>query len=411
MPFNINNISEISTINGIDKVLVEYNNKVYKISLDELATILNIESPPVNTEITSTTFDEAQQLFQDAYKREKKVKIIMAGDSVNSYGGTDMVGYMKELLFQLNVEVRWNSLGGLSADLWQNDGTPTYMENALGYCIGENGGDTIMVWDLFINTWYEHKDDPDPVAATFADCDTALAAFLSDPRGSACKIVLRSPISVFSYTELKNVTDTVIEMLIAKYGFGLISGFTGTKHTNSIGVAGNAFRADQVHQRNPGARRIINTTILDQLVPLALAKKVIIPELDPIETETALIEFGVVTHGWKGNPTDTLRGIQDIPVQPYDLWKIKHGGDRTLIWFNSLSGGDNQIVILVDLPNTTDYWLVEVPTDCDTMHMEIAVDGVAYDLLGDVVTVHNVVPLLTYGMPISKINEGAGIRY
>lgn len=361
--------------------------------------------------MTSFTMkDEIDQMLIDAYYNKRKINYIIVGDSLRA-GSTvpTMYQYYRTLFSQINVDVVLSAAAGMYCDLWRASTSPSTIARltyTIANCLGTDGEDTIIEFGLGVNDHSVHG-----AGAVVGEVKQAIADILAQK--PKVKIVLVAP--PISGT-LQRGLDTLAsyQQLSTDLGYPLINGFEATKYIYCYASASNSYYSEATHYNENGGRRFVNY-IVNHLMPPGLSWIFSLPEFSGVESETALVNQAVVETGMYQSTGTALAGatwrrLDELNVTGRTLLKIQHQGSRRdIIWKDA-----SNVHTLQNLPTLLDgqtYWLIEVPETAVTLKVNIeTVNATAYDALGDVPIVQNVVPATAYVMPKEKINIGLNLR-
>lgn len=359
---------------------------------------------------TLTAQDEIHQVFVDAYYNKRKINYIIVGDSLRA--GSTVTGlhsYYRTLLSNYNIDVYLSATAGLYTSVWRANTSPNTkarLSYTVANCIGTDGEDTIVEWNLGVN---------DHSVYGAASVQNELLLGIQDLLAQKSKVKIVLVVPTVSGT-LQRGLDLLnsYTLLSAATGYHMVNGFDATESIFPYANASNAYYAETTHINEYGGRRICNF-IMNNIIPQSIAWALTLPEYSGLEPETALINQAVVETGMYQSTGTALAGaswrrLDEITVTGRTLLKIQHQGTRKdIVWKNALNV--HTLQNLPDLLPNVLYWLVQVPDDATTVKINIeTVNGAAYDALADVPVVQNVVPLLPYVMPVEKINLGNNIR-
>jgi len=358
--------------------------------------------------------ENLRQMFISAFRRERTINYIVTGDSLR--GGNMILGmkpYYRSMFAKINVNVPFGAQAGLTAIDWMNNvssNTSARLSYAIAQSIGLNGIDTVLEFSFGVNDYNATPTDLPLVKSKILNAINAY--LLAKPSAT---VVLVTPPFTGDMTKTLALRQIYIE-ISAELNLFMVDAYEATKNVrpflSSGAGTGNAYYQEHTHINNNGARRLVNY-IISKIVPPELLWKITPIEYSPVGTETALIEQATIdsTAGlWSqttgvSQPNAAWRRLQEITVEPDSIMRVAHKGARRDIVFKSATNVIS-LYVLPDLLIGDTSWLVKIPSDVVSMKVNISTSGSSYDLLGDVPSVKNVVPLLTYDMPVDKINIG-----
>lgn len=380
--------------------------------LDVVLKIKLADSVPVvvaSPTVANTPLQDLESMFLDAYYSNREINYIVSGDSTrNGSTVTEMQDYYRVMFNQLNIPIVYSAEASLDANEWENNlgaSSSAKLSYAVAQSLGTDGIDTILEFSFGIN-------DYSGLGGVKADIKTQLqsaldAYLLAMPSAT---IVLVSPTG--SGETRTDLLEEIYIELADENNMVLVLGSYATRSTYP--TQPNAFHTESTHINNNGAKRLVNY-LLNEIIPPSIAWTMTYIDYDTVEAETALIEEAVIQTGmWHSSGSflsgANWRSLEEVTVVPRTLIKIKHQGTRRdFLWKDSV-GAYTTVNFPVAVPGV-DYYLFVVPDDVVSIKVNVeSVSGTAYDLLGDVPELHNVVPLISYNMPTAKLNEGLNLR-
>lgn len=365
----------------------------------------------------SITMSAIQAKTLDSFRNGTPMGYNIAGDS-NRAGSAyvpNMLNYYRQLFRQNNMEVYLNAASAQRAIDWADpsNNTQASLNRAVSQALGTDGEDTILEFGYGINDYNRVTTGDITLAEMKQELVDAINAYLAQkPRAH---ILLVAP----TRTAEPKTTDlnTVYQEISDENGWELVSGYEATKSVfvdAVVGASQTAYYVETTHINDNGARRLVNY-IASYIFHPEIQWAFTLPEYDPIEAETALVNEAVIETGqWNfvGLPQSdpSWRRLEPITVRPFSIWTIQHQGEsRDIFWIDSI--GTATRFVLPDLVGDETNWQVEAPSDAVELRINISRLGTAYDALGDTPIAQNAVPILTYDMPQSKINLGLPIRF
>lgn len=339
----------------------------------------------------------------------EKINYIIVGDSTRSFGYANGIhDYYRTQLAAFNITAVLSATSGINSEEWKTNVSGVgiaKLSYAVAQSLGTDGEDTILEFSLGIN---DHGDFG--AANVKGKLKAAIQEYLSfKPKAT---VILFSPPATGTIERTYELLNAYQE-LSEELGLVLVNCVEAT--INVFTGSPNAYYTDGTHPNTNGARRLMNYGF-DKIIPPSLMWCCSTPEYDSIDAETALVEQAVVETGTyqnDGNPlaNSAWRRLDEVSVSPRALMRLKHqGGRRDIIW-KTAANVHTMVILPEPLVGQPQEWLLIVPDDAVTIKVNIeTVNATAYDALNDVPQLHKVAPLLTYNMPVSKINIGLNLR-